>query len=85
MFESERNKIVIASDGYSTRLFINGKAYGENITGILFQHTANKKNIGKPEIEIRIDKLPLEGSESLEEFSSYLKGIIESNRMEESE
>lgn len=74
--KNTKNKVIIASDGTYTNLFINGKTYGDHITGIEFRHVNEGSKIGKPEITISADTLPVEGSSNIEAFKTFLEHLM---------
>ena len=71
-----RNKVIIASDGYITQVYVNGKVYGEGIVGIRFEHNAGKV-LEAPELILSVDKLPISGDEDTSKFDLFIKKIQE--------
>ena len=69
-----RFKAVIVTDGLHTMLLYNGKAYGESITGIKFNHDAG----GVPDMKIVSDKIPLpqEGTLDMDTFRKFLEHVM---------
>lgn len=64
--------IIIVSHGNSTEVFVDGVVYGNGITEISFNHTAAEK----PSIEIKADRLPVEGEKNLDKFRQTLDFLI---------
>lgn len=72
----KQNNVIIASNGKETLLFINGKVYGDNVTGVSFEHNVKEKR-SNAEIRITVDTLPVEDSASRESFERFLNIIME--------
>ena len=69
----ERNKIIIASDGYATQIFVDGKVYGDYIECLTFYHEASDA----PQIHITASHLPVEGNSSIDTFKRLLERLLE--------
>ena len=68
------DKIIIASNGYSTRIMINGKVYGDHIVKVEFTHDTQSIP-GGAEYRLTTYKAPLEESATKEEFMKLLEEL----------
>lgn len=75
--EKKDFKAVIATDGVTTMLVYNGKAYGDFITGIEFNHFGGET----PNINIISEKEPLppEGTLDMNTFRKFLEHVMMDN------
>lgn len=67
------DKVVIASDGVRTEICVNGIVYGDNVTGIVFEHQAGKK---RADITICTDTLPVVGKTEKEDFKRWVEKLM---------
>lgn len=74
-----RNKVIIASDGYITQVYVNGKVYGEGIVGIKFEHNAGKV-VEAPELTISVSELPIEGEENFAPLEDFIHRMFREAR-----
>lgn len=66
--------IIIASNGVSTVVMVDGKVYGDHIVKVEFVHDHTEKpNAAK--LQITTDSLPLEGDTSDEERQKFMKRV----------
>ena len=70
-----RNKVIIASDGYITQVYVNGKVYGEGIVGIKFEHNAGKV-VEAPELTISVSDLPINGEENIAPLKDFINKLF---------
>ncbi len=84
-----RNKVIIASDGYITQVYVNGKVYGEGIVGIKFEHNVGKvveapeltmKVVETPELTISVSELPIEGEENFAPLEDFIHRMFREAR-----
>lgn len=78
-----RDKVIIASDGYTTNLFLNGKVYGDNIVGVEYKHNTDRdKEIG-PMLRITAETLPVPETGNFEHFKRLIVSLMYGPKREE--
>ena len=65
-------KIIIASTGTETLIFVDGKVYGEHIEKIEFEHTGG----GTAGLRVTANNLPLEGEEVRDGFRNFINSLL---------
>lgn len=71
---NEPSTIVIASTAKNTKVFINGRVYGEGVTKVEFSREAGKK----PKISLTCAEFPLLGNgtdKDVDLFLEYVKAL----------
>lgn len=75
----ENQKIIIASNGKTTHVMVNGKLYGDHIAGVKFSHKKKKRGRGDAELLITSDITPIpEGND--EEKQGFMKMLEDFSR-----
>lgn len=76
--------IIIASDGVSTVVMVDGKVYGDHIVKVEFVHDHTEKpNAAK--LRVMADHFPLEGDTSDEERQKFMKRVELLSELQEGE
>lgn len=71
--EQMNRRIIIASTGTETLIFVDGKVYGERIERIEFEHTGGET----AKIRVTANNLPLEGQEVRDGFRNFLNSLLD--------
>ena len=73
------DRIIIASNGKTTDIMINGRVYGDGVVKIEFVHD-HKDGINDARLLITADRTPLTGTASDEERQGFMKKLEEYSR-----
>lgn len=65
-------RIIIASTGNATLIFVDGKVYGEHIEKIEFEHTGGET----ARLRVTANNLPLEGEEVRDGFRNFINSLL---------
>ena len=72
----KNQNIIIASNGYTTCVMVDGKVYGDHVVKVEFVHD-NKDKLSDVRLLVTTDCVPLEGNASDEERQGFMKRIKE--------
>lgn len=68
----QKKKIIIASDGNITQVFVDGKVYGKDIQKFEFKHLGGERS----SISIEANDLPVKGEENVDTFKLFLEELL---------